>query len=269
MGYTRQVIPATINTTTVKPVTDELVRSTGWVLEPDIANAVLHTSSGGVIYRYKTKHVINGSVQVHLLVGFLNGSYGPQPVLGITLVDSTSFSQHLMMYRYDNTVADVIMYSNDTLIVLGMYIKGNNTPPAPLFVYLDKTTSDVAEEETIFPIYLGTLGTFTGAYSFKKPAGSNTFVLGYAGTVVPSAAGYNISSGSPIERAAVVTSFGPVYLVKPSGLGIVPLPNLRYAYVTMSTGSFITGTATTNPSTLFLSGSNSTNAMFTFIALTA
>ncbi len=269
MGYIRLPIPTTLNTNTVKPLTDELVRSTGWVLEPDIANAVLHSSSGGVIYRYKTKHVIDGSIQVHLIVGVVNGSFGHQPVLGIALVGNTNFNHHQIMYRYDSTPSDVIMYSNDNLVVLGVYVKGNGAPPAPMFVYLDKTTSDVVEEEAIMPIYLGTLGSFTGAQSFKRPAGSNAFIVGYAGVVVPSAAGYNSNLGSPIERGAIVTSFGPVYLVKPSGLGIAPLPNVRYAYVTVSTGSFIAGTTVTDPPTMFLSGNNATNPMFTFIALAA
>jgi hypothetical protein len=267
-NYARISIPSTVDATTAKTLADSVARATGWVEESEIANSTLHSSSGSYVYRYKTKYLIDGTIQVYLLLG-LTATVVPQPILGALLLDNSSYSAFQSIYRSDNGAADVIVYSTENLITIGVHLKSNTQPPNTLFVYLEKPASDLAEEELVMPIYVGTLATFGSATSIKRPTTSPNFTNGYAGVVVPSAAGYSPASGSPIERAAVLTGFGPVYLVKPNGLGMVPLSQLRYAHFPQGTAGFASGTLVSDPPSLVLSASNATSPAYAFIALTS
>ncbi|ABU96948.1 hypothetical protein [Thermus phage P23-45] len=270
--FTRIPIPSTVSTTTVRPFADAVARATGWVDEAEISAAVVHVNSGStILYRYKTRYFIDGQRQIELIIGLSGGSSPVQIAFGFYVNGNPPYQQYIVVYRWSvntSAIVEALVYAEDMFVTLGYYLGQSVSIPMPIFAFIEKLTMDVVEGETVLPLYLGYLGTSGNVMAGRLTADSQGFMSAYAGIVVPSAIGFSTSFLSRREQSSLLTAFGPVYLVKPYGLGLKKLPDsIRYAQIATNPGSILNGSVTTTPFSIPLSATEQVSVNgFTFIA---
>ncbi|API81917.1 hypothetical protein G20c_109 [Thermus phage G20c] len=270
--FTRIPIPSTVSTTTVRPFADAVARATGWVDEAEISAAVVHVNSrSNILYRYKTRYFIDGQRQIELIIG-LSGSSPVQIAFGFYVNGSPPYQPYISVHRLSvstSAIVEALVYAEDMFVSIGYYLGQNVSIPMPIFAFIEKLTMDEADGETILPLYLGYLGVNSGIMAGRLTVDRQGFTSAYAGIVVPSAIGFNTSFLSRREQSSLLTTFGPVYLVKPYGLGLKKLPDsIRYAQIATNPGSILNGSVTTTPFSIPLSATEQVSVnSFTFIAV--
>ncbi len=251
------------NNTVLRNFLDPFALATGWVPNINAASILQNSSSLGIV-RYPTNKVIDNEWEVRLLLG-VSYSYltSPKPVIGAEIRHIPSGFQ-ISYTKIAQGTADmvdgfILHKVNDNTLIFGF--RGIN-PSFPLFLYLEKLTSDVAENITVLPVYLSQFSMMStdAAFTVKNAQTSGRSVqLSRFLLVNPAYATYT-SLELDSARRYLAYSYGPFYIVKPYGLGTVALPeSIAVTIFRTQYSGLLTGAIQTNPPLLPASATTNTS----------